>query len=140
MLQSSSFALCCCCCYFCCCCCPCHKTLTTTKLQENYPLMSNIYGRDGSSQAGKTLPPPEVEAALSGCSNCISGEILTAPRYIYLYIYCVYIAGHNWRNYYGPCAYYLLTCKHLRSLSNSVYLSSSRPQLLSVLMPRTRTL
>lgn len=48
----------------CCSCCPCHKTLTTTKLQENYPLMSNIYGRDGSSRAGKTLstpPPPEVE-------------------------------------------------------------------------------
>lgn len=79
MLQSFSFA-------FCWCCCPCHKTLTTTKLQENYPLMSNIYGRDGSSQAGKTLPPPEVEAALSGCSNCISGEILTALRYIYVYM------------------------------------------------------
>lgn len=82
MWQSFRLAFC------CCCCCPCHKTLTTTKLQENYPLMSNIYGRDGSSQAGKTLPPPEVEAALSGCSNCISGEILTAPRYIYIvYIY-----------------------------------------------------
>lgn len=133
MLQSFSFAF--------CCCCPCHKTLTTTKLQENYPLMSNIYGRDGSSQAGKTLPPPEVEAVLSGCSNCISGEILTAPRYICTYIYFVYIAGHNWRNYYGPCAYYLLTCKHSRSLSNSLYLSSSRTlQLLSVLMPRTRTM
>lgn len=87
MLQSFSFAFCCCCCcFYYCCCCPCHKTLTTTKLQENYPLMSNIYGRDGSSQAGKTLPPPEVEAVLSGCSNWISGEILTAPRYICIYI------------------------------------------------------